>query len=63
MYIFLTMEKVITILLGLGIDITAFSSYEQSVLFMLCNIFYIITNFIFIYIMYRIILKFIKWLF
>lgn len=63
MYIFLTMEKVITILLGLGIDIAAFSLYEQSVLFMLCNIFYIITNFIFIYIMYRIILKFIKWLF
>lgn len=63
MYIFLTMEKVIIILLGLGIDITAFSLYEQSVLFMLCNIFYIITNFIFIYIMYRIILKFIKWLF
>lgn len=63
MYIFLTMEKVITILLGLGIDITVYSLYEQSVLFMLCNIFYIITNFIFIYIMYRIILKFIKWLF
>lgn len=62
MYIFLTMEKVTLVLLGLGIDIAAFSLYEQSVLFMLCNIFYIITNFIFIYIMYRIILKFIKWL-
>ena len=63
MYIFLTMEKVITILGNLGIDITMFTAYEQSVVFMLCNIFYIITNFVLIYFAYRFILKLFRFIF
>ena len=57
MYIFVTMEKVITILSNLGIDITVFTSYEQTIIFLLVNIFYLITNGFILYIAYRIILK------
>ena len=57
MYIFLTMEQVISILLNLGIDITVFTLFEQTVLFILCNIFYIITIFILVYFVYRFLLK------
>lgn len=57
MYIFVTMPKVITILSKLGIDITSYTSYEQTVIFLLVNIFYIITTFIILYIVYRLFLK------
>lgn len=57
MYIFVTMPKVITILSKLGIDITSYTSYEQTVIFLLVNIFYIITTFIILYIVYRLVLK------
>lgn len=63
MYIFLTMEKLIEVLNSFGIDITVFTSYEQTVIFLLSNIFIIITNFILIYFVYRIILKMFGWLF
>lgn len=57
MYIFVTMPKVISILSKLGIDITSYTSYEQTVIFLLVNIFYIITTFIILYIVYRLVLK------
>jgi len=63
MYIFLTMEKVIEVLSNLGIDITLYTSYEQTVIFLLSNIFVIITNFVLIYFAYRVILKLFGWLF
>ena len=63
MYIFLTMEKVITVLASIGIDITIFTAYEQSVVFLLCNTFYIITNFVLIYFAYRFILKLFRFIF
>lgn len=63
MYIFLTMEKVITVLASLGIDITMFTAYEQSVVFLLCNTFHIITNFVLIYFAYRFILKLFRFIF
>lgn len=63
MYIFLTLEKVIEILKNFGIDISLFTSYEQTIVFLLCNIFVIITNFILIYFAYRVILKLLGWLF
>jgi len=63
MYIFLTMEKVIEVLSSLGIDITFYTSYEQTVIFLLSNIFVIITNFVLIYFAYRVILKLFGWLF
>lgn len=63
MYIFLTMEKVIEVLSNLGINITLFTSYEQTVIFLLSNIFVIITNFVLIYFAYRVILKLFGFLF
>lgn len=63
MYIFLTMEKVIEILSNLGIDITLYTSYEQTIVFLLSNIFVIITNFVLIYFAYRFILKLFGFLF
>lgn len=57
MYIFVTMPRVIEILSKLGIDITVYTSYEQTVIFLLVNIFYIITTFILLYIVYRLALK------
>ena len=63
MYIFLTLEKVIEVLSNLGIDITLYTSYEQTVIFLLSNIFVIITNFVLIYFAYRVILKLFGFLF
>lgn len=63
MYIFLTMEKLIELLGNLGINITLFTSYEQTVIFLLSNIFVIITNFVLIYFAYRVILKLFGFLF
>ena len=63
MYIFLTLEKVIEVLSNLGIDITLYTPYEQTVIFLLSNIFVIITNFVLIYFAYRVILKLFGFLF
>ena len=63
MYIFLTLEKLIEVLNNLGIDITLYTSYEQTVIFLLSNIFVIITNFVLIYFVYRVILKLFGFLF
>lgn len=63
MYIFLTLEKVIEVLSNLGIDITLYTPYEQTVIFLLSNIFVIITNFVLIYFVYRVILKLFGFLF
>lgn len=57
MYIFVTMENVISILSKLGIDITSFTSYEQTIVFLLVNIFYLMTIFFVLYICYRLVLK------
>lgn len=57
MYIFLTMEQVVSILLGFGIDITVFTLFEQTVLLILCNIFHVITIFVLVYFVYRFLLK------
>lgn len=57
MYIFLTMEQVVSILLGFGIDITVFTLFEQTVLLILCNIFHVITIFVLGYFVYRFLLK------
>lgn len=63
MYIFLTMEQVVSILLGFGIDITVFTLFEQTVLLILCNIFHVITIFVLVYFVYRFLLKLMRILF
>lgn len=63
MYIFLTMEKVITILVKFGIDITVFTNYEQTIIFLLMNILSLISTAFILYIAYRIILKLWNFLF
>ena len=63
MYIFLTMEKVIIILAKFGIDITVFTNYEQTIIFLLMNILSLISTAFILYIAYRIILKLWNFLF
>lgn len=63
MYIFLTMEKVIAALSKFGIDITVFTSYEQTIIFLITNILVLISTAVILYIAYRIILKMWNFLF
>ena len=63
MYIFVTMERVITILAKLGIDITVFTSYEQTIIFLLMNVLHLLSTAFILYIAYRIILKIWNFLF
>lgn len=63
MYIFLTMEKVVAVLSKLGIDITVFTSYEQTIIFLITNILVLISTAVILYIAYRIILKMWNFLF
>lgn len=42
MYIFITLEKLQIFLLKFGLDISTFTNFEQSVVLILANIFFII---------------------
>ena len=63
MYIFVTMEKVITILAKFGIDITVFTNYEQTIIFLLMHILSLIFTAFILYIACIIILKLCNFLF
>lgn len=63
MYIFVTMEKVVSVLSNLGIDITTFTNYEQTIIFLLMNVLHLLSIAFILYIAYRIILKIWNFLF
>lgn len=57
MYIFMTLEQITAFLLKFNIDISSFDNFELAIIFILCNLYKIITIFVLGYIVYRIILK------
>lgn len=63
MYFFLSLEMITKFFLGLGFDITSFTQFEQVIVFITSNIFYIITWFILLYFVYRILLKIFRFIF
>lgn len=63
MYIFLTLETLTKFFLGLGFDITTFTLFEQLILLMVSNIFYIVSWFILLYFIYRILLRIFRFIF
>lgn len=63
MYIFLTIETLTKFFLSLGFDITTFTLYEQLTLLVLSNIFYIITWFVLLYFVYRVLLRIFRFIF
>lgn len=63
MYIFVSLEKIISFFMKYGIDITLFSSFEQSLLIVLCNILMLLwLGFVF-YVVYKLVFKIIGWWF
>lgn len=63
MYIFLTLETLTKFFLVLGFDITTFTLFEQLILLMVSNIFYIVSWFILLYFIYRILLRIFRFIF
>ena len=63
MYIFLTLETLTKFFLVLGFDITTFTLFEQLILLMVSYIFYIVSWFIFLYFIYRILLRIFRFIF
>lgn len=63
MFIFVSLEKIISFFMKYGIDITLFSSFEQSLLIVLCNILVLLFYFFMFYIVYRLIFKVLDWWF
>ena len=63
MYIFVSLEKIIAFFMKYGIDITVFSSFEQSLLIVLCNILMLLWLLFFFYVVYKLIFKILDWWF
>lgn len=63
MYLFLTLETLTSFFISLGFDIASFTSFEQLLILLVSNFFYIVSWFIFLYFLYRLFLKIFKFIF
>ena len=57
MYIFLSKDVILSVLSSYGITVSNFSDFETSVIFLLGNIIYLITIFIFVSVIFRILTR------
>ena len=62
MYILVSLEKITLFFLKYNIDITQFTSFEQAILIILCNIFMILFYWFMLYVIYKFIFKILDWM-
>lgn len=63
MYIFLTYDTVKAILLSWGFDITLFTLFEQCVIFLLSNILFVLTIFLILCCLWKVINRVLRFIF
>lgn len=63
MYIFITLEKVISFFAKYGIDITLFNDYQLSIVLLLSNILVLLFYVFCFYIVYKLIFRILDWWF
>lgn len=63
MYIFVSLEKIISFFSKYNIDITLFSNFEQSLLIVLCNILVLLFYGFLVYLTLKIIPRILSWWF
>lgn len=57
MYIFLSKDVIFSVLSNYGLNVSQFNDFESSVIFLLGNIIYLFTIYIFISVIFRVLIR------
>lgn len=63
MYYFITLDQIKTFFTSIGIDVFIMSGFEEAILFILCNIFVLLTIIFILSFLYKVFVRLWNWMF